>query len=72
MSRQLLLELVRKLMYRIRDLEDEKKQYLKEFSKTKENQLVKYQKMLVEVKEMREKSRLGMSAGWLRYKFLLK
>ena len=61
MTKTELLTLINKLFYRIKDLEVEKTQYLKTFSKQKEESLSKYQRLLGDVKEARDKNRLNAS-----------
>ena len=62
MKKEELMGLINKLFYRIKDLESEKNCIVKNIEKKNEKELSKYQKLLVDVKEAREKNRLNFSA----------
>ena len=53
MNRDHLMIYVKKLLYRISDLEEEKVKYLRTYNKKNESELEKYQKMLNEVKNVK-------------------
>lgn len=61
MSRQQLVQYIKKLFYKINELEVTKIEVIKQNKKIKTADLEKYKKILSQVKEVKEMSRLGQS-----------